>query len=647
MKGIIYIIISALLFTSGSSQAGEKKKSDPKFDGTEKSLIKNYQYPEWFRDAKFGIYTHWGPVTQALQYSEKAFGWYGRLMYTDGHPAQKYHEKYFGDPNKVGYKEIVKQFTAKEFNASEWAEIFADAGAKFAGPVAIHHDNFLMWKSELSPWNATAIGPKRDISGELAKEIRKRGMKFMGSFHHGFTYRYYEKAFMYDGKTAPMLYGPYHEPMNSEIRDTPPWRSIPRDFQKLFLDKVQEFTGKYHPDLIYFDFGMGWHDSDLKLKMYSDYYNEAKANGQPQPTIAQKAREGNQLHYSTLDLERGRMTFLTDYPWLTDDSPGAWFYHKKPILQTPNTMIDRLIDIVSKNGCLLLNIGPDHEGEIPPEYRMILKEYGKWLRVNGEGIYNTRPWYSFGEGQTQNSTGHHAAANSDSKKSHGYTSEDIRYTQSKDGKIIYAFAMDWPESNQIKMKSLMINGADLKVELLGAKGVKFSINKDKTLSLDVSEVDTAQLKVQYAYCFKLTGGDIFWHPQGHYYLPSTVIFKDEIKKTQSFEGGEITMPTEVKYGARDYEVVAELTNMNKDCELAVSVFSLENKKKGGEPFYKQILKTDSKSQLVSLGKVEIPHGGKYFIQINISKGDQKFVTISKLFMAVDRNQTILKVGDSI
>jgi alpha-L-fucosidase len=644
MNKTLTIIICLVLTFNLPAQTQQKK-----FEPSVESLKQNYEYPEWFRDAKFGIYTHWGPVTYANQYNDRAFGWYGRLMYDESHPAFKYHQKHFGHQSKTGYKDIIRKFTAPKFDAKEWARLFAEAGAKFAGPVAVHHDNFLMWDSELTSWNSVDIGPGRDISGELAKAYREQGMKFMASFHHGFTYRFYEFAFQYDGHEAPLPYGPSHSAMPPETRDTRPWQRISRNFQELFLAKVQEFTDKYHPDLIYFDFGLGWHDEDIKLKMYSDFYNSAIAHGQSRPTVAQKEREGDQLYFSTLDLERGRMAFLTEYPWLTDDSPGSWFYYPNPKLQTANTMIDRFVDIVSKNGCLLLNVGPDHEGRIPDSFRKILREYGTWLKINGEGIYNTRPWYTYGEGSVTGIIDYYGAANSKHRNGMSYTSQDIRHTRSKNGKILYAFVLDWPESGKVKMRSLSVENPekDLKVELLGTGNVHFKMNDDKTLSLDVSDIDFSKLPVHYAYCFKITGGEISWHPQGHYWLASTVVFKDENIKTVGFEGGEISYPVMIRHANRDYEVVTEIRSPDKDVELEISVYKEEHKRKGGIPLIVKLPVISDGYRLISLGKMRIQSRGKYFLEINGIRGDYSSVDISKVFLAVVRDQTILKVCDPI
>ncbi|GAG40401.1 unnamed protein product, partial [marine sediment metagenome] len=245
-----------------------------RFKPTWESLAK-HETPEWFRDAKFGIYTHWGPVTVGAEDGPGGVQWYGCNMYKPNSPTFEYHRKRFGDQHQVGYKDIVPLFKAEKFDAEQWARLFAASGAKFAGPVAIHHDNFAMWDSALTEWDSMDKGPKRDITGELEKAIRKRGMKFIATFHHGFSWRYFEPSYKYDGADPKYagLYCQAHEP------DAPPTQ----EFMEQWLDKVNEVVGKYEPDLIWFDFGLGNEQRncirpEYQRRMFADYYNWAVRN---------------------------------------------------------------------------------------------------------------------------------------------------------------------------------------------------------------------------------------------------------------------------------------------------------------------------------------------------------------------------------
>lgn len=519
MKKLKFLIIILFAFACTKKT---KKSNTPVI--SHESIAENYTTPTWLADAKYGIYTHWGGSTYGNQFNDGyAYGWYARQMNFENDPAYQYHREYFGNQNEVPYHELLKQFRGAKFDANAWADLFAESGAKFAGPVAVHHDNFLMWDSKLSPWNSVEIGLKRDISGELRKAILGNDMKFMASFHHGFSYRFYESVPRNIVAQEPDLYGPkrpdnfYSGPSEQENPDV--WRSIPREVQTDFVDKVLEFTGKYDPDLIYFDFGLGWHDEDIKLKMYNGYYKHARENGQ-ESTVAQKVRESIPEHqYSTLDLERGGIAFVANHVWLTDNSPGSWFHSRGAQFEPTNKIIDRLVDIVSKNGVFLLNVGPDADGEIPKPLVKILKEIGEWNLINGEGIFGTRPWYNYGEGIKSASTGFNKAVNTEMHYEEDYTEREIRYTRSKDFKKVYAFIMDWPANEKVDLNAIQITGKDKgKVQLLGYGDIPYTINENQTISLDLTGVRSDNLK--YAYCFKLEGFEAVWQPYGHFILPN-------------------------------------------------------------------------------------------------------------------------------
>ncbi|GAA4874672.1 alpha-L-fucosidase [Ferrimonas pelagia] len=530
--------------------------SPRQFEPSHESLNAQYQDPQWLMDAKFGIYTHWGVVTHAIQDAERPMGWYGRHMYEDGHYIQKHHKKHWGDPAEVGYKDLIEGFTADNFDAKQWAELFAAAGAKFAGPVAVHHDNFLLWDSEISPYNSVEMGPKRDIAGELAEAIKGEEMYFFSSFHHGFAPRFFEFAHNYDGADAPDLYGEFVEPVR---RGTPEFRWISRANQEIFLAKVDEYTAKYQPDMIYFDFGLGWHDWDIQHQMYANYYNEALGYGQSQPTVAQKKHEGHQLPYSMLDLERGRLSFMSEFPWLTDTSTGAWFNHKNPHLEKSSDLVNYLVDVVSKNGIMVLNVGPDHTGAIPAEQVTILEDIGAWLEINGEGIYDTRPWLTYGEGLSANDRGHYAAKDSKAHAPTVYRPEDIRYTQSKDGKTIYAFAMGWEPGQDIELKATAVDKKRwrAKAELLGlSEGngeVSTRINDAGNLVLETAELNVDAIGPVYG--FKLTGFDLSWHEHGHHYLPTTQTLTLEARDGETHL---LSSNVRIRHTERHYNLVLDM-----------------------------------------------------------------------------------------
>ncbi len=353
--------------------------------------LKAHQNPEWFLDAKFGIYTHWGPITVATESAPAEMEWYAQQLYLPDHPAFQYHRQRFGDQKTVGYKDVIPYFKAEKFNADEWADLFARAGARFAGPVAIHHDHFANWDSSVTRWNSMAMGPKRDLTGELAKAIRAKGMKFLTTFHHGYAWQYYKPAFNYDAADPQWsnLYGQPHKP-----GDPPSGK-----FLDTWLALVNEVLTKYQPDLIWFDFELGSVITpEYQRRMFASTYNWAALNNRT-IGVAHKHPEIQQ-YTGILDYERGREDRIKPYPWLTDTSIGPWFHHSVSQFKTADELIRVFVDIVSKNGCMLLNVGPKADGTIPEQGKSLLVAIGKWLEVNGQAIFDTRPGVAYGDGPT-------------------------------------------------------------------------------------------------------------------------------------------------------------------------------------------------------------------------------------------------------
>ncbi len=416
--------------------------------------LQAHQDPEWFRDAKFGIYTHWGPVTVGAEEGPAGGQWYGHSMYDTNSPTFRYHHQQFGDQHTVGYKDMVPKFTAEKFNAGEWAELFAQAGAKFAGPVAVHHDNFAMWDSQLTRWNSKGMGPHRDITGELETAIRARGMKFITTFHHGFAWRYFEPAFKFDaadGQNAD-LYTEVHAPKAAPSQH----------FQDTWLAMVDEVLNKYQPDLIWFDFEFfAVITPEYQQKLFATAYDWAAQNHRT-IGVCQKSRDIHK-YTSILDFERGREDRLVPYPWLTDSAAGEWFYQKSAPYKSVRTLVGMLVDIVSKNGCLLLDVGPAADGTIPQAARERLLGMGEWLKLNGEAIYGTRPWKIYGEGPTKQAKAGGFSENADKP----FTAQDIRFTTK--GDALYAIALDVPKA-EVKIASLGLGAGKIdSLSLLGSE----------------------------------------------------------------------------------------------------------------------------------------------------------------------------------
>lgn len=491
---VVFVILAAIGYTSNATA-----RSDETYEPTWESLSK-HKIPEWFRDAKFGIYTHWGPVTVGAEDGPGGVQWYGRSMYMDSSPTFEYHLKKYGDQNKVGYKDMVKKFTAEKFDADLWAELFAEAGAKFAGPVAIHHDNYAMWDSKYTEWDCMDQSPGRDFTAELEKAIRKRGMKFIATFHHAFSWRYFEPSYKFDGADPKYagLYCQAHEPGAGPTQE----------FLDQWLGKVNEVVEKYEPDLTWFDFGLSSViTEEYRQRMFADYYNWATKKG-AKVGVAHKHRDIHK-HTGILDFERGREDRLTPYPWLTDTSIGPWFHQKSTPYKSVDDLVDVLVDIVSKNGCMLLNVGPAADGTIPAEAQQLLRGIGAWLKVNGEAIYETRPWEVFGEGSTRMTKGGGFSESATLK----YTSADIRFTRSKDGKVLYVFVLDWPEK-QLTIKSIKIANTNsaARILLLGHDGdIDYSVNDEKQLVIQRPDLSPELRPCKHAFAFKLTDFEVELH----------------------------------------------------------------------------------------------------------------------------------------
>jgi alpha-L-fucosidase len=404
------------------------------------SELTDFHTPRWLRDQKFGIYTHWG--VYAVGACGPNVSWYPYNMYREGTDQYRYHCEKFGHPSKVGYKDLIPRFNAAKFDPDEWAEIFAGSGAKFAGPVAEHHDGFSMWDSELTKWNAKLMGPKRDISGELEKAYRRAGMKFMASFHHGSNWRFYPhwmKGWDVSNPEYEGLYGELHntgwDPKTANEmsfwdydQDLPTIKA-----QELWLNKIIEFIDKYGPDYIWLENDLEFIGDYYKRAALTYYFNYAASHNKE--VVVSYKNHNLPVGAGLYNMERGHFQDLTYFDWICDttiDSHEGWGYMENATYKTGRRLIHYLLDNVSKNGYLLLNVGPKPNGEIPEEAKIVLKEIGDWLKINGEAVYGTRPWVLSGAGPTVMEVYGEGLDNHDV----AYTSGDIRFTE-KDN-VLYA-----------------------------------------------------------------------------------------------------------------------------------------------------------------------------------------------------------------
>ena len=433
-----------------------------------------YRVPEWFRDAKFGIFIHWGV------YSVPAFGseWYSRNMYVQGSPAFKHQVETYGPQSKFGYKDFIPMFRAEHFDPNAWLDLFVQAGARYVVPVAEHCDGFPMYDSSLTDWDAAKMGPKRDVVGELAAATRRHGLHFGVSSHRAEHWWWYGVGMTFDSDVRDPryagLYGPA-QPMalSGEYSTKEPdsdhlerWLPPDRSFLDDWLARSAELVTRYHPDFLYFDWWIGQPAFQPYLKRFAAFYYNQAARRQQGVVLTYKQYDFPE-NAAVLDIERGKLDALRLLPWQTDTSVSihSWGYVNNDEYRTSKSLIDELVDVVSKNGNLLLNVGPKSDGTIPEQARNILLQIGAWLKVNGEAIYGSRPWLLYGEGPTKVSS---SAKNSDLQQ---FTPEDIRFTTHNGA--LYAIALGWPASGELRIRTLAsglpyLTGPVCSVKLLGS-----------------------------------------------------------------------------------------------------------------------------------------------------------------------------------
>ena len=403
--------------------------------------FRQYTYPEWFRDAKFGIWAHWGPQAVPRQGD-----WYAKKLYIEGGDDYKYHVAHYGHPSKFGYKEIIPLWKAEKWNPEQLMVLYKKVGAKYFVSMATHHDNFFLWDSKIHKWNAVNMGPKKDVVGLWQKAAKKEGLRFGVSEHLGASYTWFQSSRQAD-KTGPMAGVPY-DGANPEFEDLyhpkttaddKAWLTTNPENQKNWLSCITELIDKYQPDLLYSDSELPF--GEIGRTMLAHYYNQdiTKNGGKLEAVYNCKLRpsEGRWVQ----DLERGAMDSISPYPWQTDTSIGDWYYRTGQKYMTGTEVIQMLVDIVSKNGNLLLNVVQTPEGDLEPDVLAILEVIAKWTPANGEAIYGSRPWKIYGEGPT--------TIQKQEKGSFGgvkdvrpYAAKDIRFTTK--GDTLYAFCMKSP-----------------------------------------------------------------------------------------------------------------------------------------------------------------------------------------------------------
>ena len=451
--------------------------------------LRKYQMPEWFRDAKFGIWAHWGPQCQP-----EHGDWYARSMYMEGSDDYKFHRQKYGHPSKFGFKDVIHEWKAEKWDPEQLVALYKLAGAKYFVALANHHDNFDNYDSRYQSWNSTKIGPKKDLIAGWANAAKRNGLRFGVSVHASHAWMFYEKAqkadtagsfagipydgnikkesgknTWWDGLDPQELYAQNHGlSINADVDEVfyKQWdwshgANVPdKKYCDKFFNRTIELINKYDPDLVYFDDTILplYPISDAGLRIAAHLYNKSikKNNGKLEAVINGKILDEMQRKCMVWDIERGQSNGIEPLPWQTDTCIGNWHYDRALYdakgYKSAGTIIHSLADIVSKNGNLLLSIPVRGDGTIDEQEVAIVKEIAAWMQVNGESIFDTRPWKIFGEGPAIASA--EALTNQGFNEGSGkpFTSEDIRFTSK--GDTLYAIVLGEPPSGKVVIKSL-------------------------------------------------------------------------------------------------------------------------------------------------------------------------------------------------
>ncbi len=475
------LMLASISPTFADESTATKEAVGP-FQPTWESLAE-YQCPEWFRDAKFGIWAHWGPQCVPM------FGdWYAKRMYVENDKKHTYHLEHYGHPSKFGYKDIIPLWKAEKFDPDRLMTLYKAAGARYFVSMAVHHDNFDLWNSKHHKWNAVEMGPQRDIVGAWQKAAKAQGLKFGVSEHLGASFTWWQPSHgadkkgplagvAYDGADPKYeaLYHPAAEPGDTA------WYSTNKQWAQEWLQRITDLVDQYQPDLLYSDGALPF--GEVGRGMLAHFYNTNmdRHGGQLDAVYTLKdwrTRPGHGDYVEGIgvqDVERGGLAAIKPAPWQTDTSIGDWYYNKTwkakdtgTMYRSPKWVIHTLVDVVSKNGNMLLNVIQRPDGSLDPEVEALLAELAMWMKVNGEAIHATRPWLIYGEGETKADAGHF-------KEDFAFSATDIRFTQSKDGQTLYAIALGWPAEGQLVIKALAQSATASdnqieQVELLGHEG---------------------------------------------------------------------------------------------------------------------------------------------------------------------------------
>ncbi len=455
-----------------------------KFQASFESL-REYQCPDWFRDVKFGIWSHWGPQSVPM------FGdWYARYMYVQGSAQYLYHLRHYGHPSKFGYKDLCALWKAENFDPDNLMSLYVKTGARYFVSQAMHHDHFFNYPSQLNRFNAMEVGPKKNICGMWKKAAEKYGLPFGLTEHLGASFSWWNTnkgadewgpyaGVPYDGND-PAYQDFYHDNREHFLDNhgtMSSWYTSNKKFRQYWLTAMKELIDQFQPDLIYSDGALPFGNENSKAPDDPDYregleavaylYNTSiEKYGENRAVYQQKDRRPEVYKVGVLDIEKSQLPDILPHPWQTDTCIGNWFYDVRQEFKRPSHIVEMLVDIISKNGTMLLNVLQRPDGSIDDETVWILEEVGKWFAVCAEGVYNTRPWRISGEGET------HVLIKGFQEEQTAWTPSDFRYTQK--GKTVYAFMMRTPENRTAVLKSFLPEEKVRSVRLLGEGNVPFA-----------------------------------------------------------------------------------------------------------------------------------------------------------------------------
>ncbi len=616
-------LAGGLLRPAQAADAGSLPIADGPFQPDMDSL-KQYKCPDWFRDAKFGIWAHWGPQAVPMDGD-----WYARGMYEEGNGHYKYHLANYGHPSEFGYKDIIPLWKAEKWDPDRLMAMYQKAGARYFVSMGSHHDNFFLWNSKIHKWNAAAMGPKRDVVGDWQKAAKKYGLRFGVSEHLGASFTWFQSSHRADkaGPKAGVLYDGadpkfedlYHFPAKPDDKG---WYSNDPRWHQIWYKSIRELVDNYQPDLLYTD-GPVPFGNEVGRSMIAHLYNSSAARHEGRAEVVYNCKQKSEGRWIE-DLERGIMPKIDPYPWQTDTSIGDWYYNRNWKFRPVSWVIHMLVDNVSKNGNLLLNVVQRPDGSLDEEVERMLEQLAAWNAVHGEAIFGTRPWLVYGEGAVKAKGGHFG-------EDFAYSAKDIRFTTK--GPTLYALALGWPADGQLVVKSLAkpagaSGNAITDVSLLGHAG---KVDWKQTADALVVTLP-AQKPSEYTVGLKITGTDlkpivvpvvvepVHADAQGNLMLvpDAAELHGDQIKTEQQgstpnigfWDRGDEWVSWKAQFAQPGtYKVSASCSTTNPESEFVLEV--------AGQQLTGKVMKTGGWADFktLELGQVEIKQAGEQVVKV--------------------------------